>query len=387
MRNKRGPAIFLTLSFLAIIAGSALVQVVRDIGRGERPEVLSVFSRLPSVESLRAYEQELEDQSIVVRTLRPWTQYFQFLLMKNAGEKALIGRQDWLFYKPGTTYFSERIRPRNLTNRQLSPLEAIVRFRDQLTNRNIHLLVVPAPNKVSVYPEKLTRRGESAQYAVSPETRQLLGGLRAADVEVIDLFRLFAKEKRAGHRGETDQLYLAQDTHWSPVGLLVAARAVGQRLLGKGWARTGSEFYNRRPYQINRIGDVVQMLQVPQLEHHIVPEEISGFQIVRQGDGSLYQDDPNSEILVLGDSFLRVYERDEPGAAGFISHLANELQQPLTSIVNDGGASTLVRQQLYRHPELLASKKVVIWQFVERDIRYGTEGWQDVPLPTEPNRH
>ncbi len=71
---------------------------------------------------------------------------------------------------------------------------------------------------------------------------------------------------------------------------------------------------------------------------------------------------------------------DLPGAAGLIAQLAYELKMPLTSIVNDGGASTLVRQQLARQPELLKNKKLVIWQFVERDIRFGTEGWQDIQL-------
>jgi len=82
-----------------------------------------------------------------------------------------------------------------------------------------------------------------------------------------------------------------------------------------------------------------------------------------------------------GDSFLRIYEQDEPTAAGFIAHLARELKQPLASIINDGGASTLVRQELYRRRNLLKNKRLVIWEFVERDIRYGTEGWQVIPLP------
>jgi hypothetical protein len=86
-------------------------------------------------------------------------------------------------------------------------------------------------------------------------------------------------------------------------------------------------------------------------------------------------------VLVLGDSFLRIYQQDEPGGAGFIAHLARELKQPLTSVVNDGGASTLVRQELHRRPALLQNKRVVVWEFVERDIRLGTEGWQQVPLP------
>ena len=50
--------------------------------------------------------------------------------------------------------------------------------------------------------------------------------------------------------------------------------------------------------------------------------------------------------------------------------------------MNDGGASTLVRQDLSRRPRLLANKKLIIWEFVERDILDATEGWQIVRLPT-----
>ena len=102
-------------------------------------------------------------------------------------------------------------------------------------------------------------------------------------------------------------------------------------------------------------------------------------------------EDPDAEILVLGDSFLRIYEQDEPQSAGLLAHLAYELRQPVASIVNDGGASTLVRQELFRRRRLLTKKKLVIWEFVERDIRFGAEGWQSVPLPagverSAPNR-
>ena len=110
------------------------------------------------------------------------------------------------------------------------------------------------------------------------------------------------------------------------------------------------------------------------------PRASACLQVVQSDTGTPYRDAPEARVLILGDSFLRIYERDEPGAAGFIAHLARELGQPLTSIVNDGGASTLVRQELARRPELLANKRLVIWEFAERDIRYGTEGWQILPL-------
>jgi hypothetical protein len=83
---------------------------------------------------------------------------------------------------------------------------------------------------------------------------------------------------------------------------------------------------------------------------------------------------------VLGDSFSRIYQTDEPRSAGWISHLAKELGQPLASIVNDGGASTLVRKTLERKSSVLRGKKLVIWEIVERDFRYGADGWKNVKL-------
>ena len=55
----------------------------------------------------------------------------------------------------------------------------------------------------------------------------------------------------------------------------------------------------------------------------------------------------------------------------------------MDAIVSDGGASTDVRRKLSTNPEILEGKKVVVWEFVERDIALGSQGWEDVPLPTK----
>jgi hypothetical protein len=261
------------------------------------------------------------------------------------------------------------------------PVTAICDYQSQLAKRGIHLVVVIAPNKSSVYPEKLSRRAERLADAVSPTTRSMLERLRAAGVEVVDLFELFQRSKPASPAEPTDSLYLAQDSHWSPAGLELAARVVAQRLLELGWIQRGDTTYDRRTVSLRRRGDIVTMLDSPPLESRWDPEPVVCTQIVQADSGEAYRDDPAAEVLVLGDSFLRILQQDEPGGAGFLAHLAHELAQPVASVVNDGGASTLVRQELYRRPALLASKRVVIWEFVERDIRFGAEGWPVVPLP------
>ena len=85
-----------------------------------------------------------------------------------------------------------------------------------------------------------------------------------------------------------------------------------------------------------------------------------------------------SEILILGDSFSRIYQTDSPVNAGWIAHFAKNVNRPVASIVSDGGASTLVREKLARKAGVLKGKKLLIWEFVERDLRFGAEGWKDV---------
>ena len=370
----------LVLGFLAVILAPALIQTAVELRRGDSLQVLSVFRQKPAAKNLRAYEREMEDASWTAKELRPVMQHAQFALLDEAGDKAIRGRGGWMFYRPGFRYMTERPAPAS-AGASNSPLSAITAFRDGLAKRNIRLLVMIAPNKESIYPEMLTRRAAGLGVLVCPQTRRLMEDLQSAGVDVVNLFEVFRAAKEASRARSTPPLYLVQDSHWSPAGVEVAAQAVARRILDAGWVQQGTVSYDCRPAPVPRLGDVIRMLQIPRLEKSLAPEEVSSRQVVRQDTRLAYEDSPDSEILVMGDSFLRIYQQDEPKSAGFMSHLARALKQPVTSIINDGGASTLVRQELHRRGRLLANKKLVLWEFVERDIRFGAEGWQDAPLP------
>jgi hypothetical protein len=125
------------------------------------------------------------------------------------------------------------------------------------------------------------------------------------------------------------------------------------------------------------------MTRIPGRHAWFGHEGVSVYQVVDRHSGELYKDTDDASILMLGDSFARVFQTDEPGSAGIIANLAYELQAPLASLVNDGGASTLVREQLARQPGLLEGKKLVIWEFIERDVRFGMRGWKTVAIEIE----
>ncbi|MDM8007839.1 MAG: hypothetical protein QUV05_16995, partial [Phycisphaerae bacterium] len=303
-------------------------------------------------------------------------------------EQALVGRQGWWFYRPDAQFVTERCpdQPMSKTGPRAA-VSAIVAFRDQLAQRGIHLLVVPVPGKPSVYPDMITSRAGPCDPRCHEHTRRLLDELAAADVETVDLLDVFAKARAGAGPSDPGTLYLMRDTHWTNVGARLAAEAVGRRIRDLNLVPAGPVGYDVRWVSVGRPGDVLQMPKCPSIERLFEPQDVRCQQVLIRGDDYLpYRDDSASPILVLGDSFLRICERDEPGSAGFIAHLAKELAQPLASIVNDGGASTLVRQALADKPGLLVGKKLVVWEFMERDIRFGLEGWQDVSLaPLSPS--
>jgi hypothetical protein len=381
MKRFRDPQWFLILIFLGIIGSVPLIQMVVEVRQEEGVRVFEVFHQKPSAANLRAYERSLEGANWAARASRPWIQFAQFEWLKDGGAKAAIGGGGWYFYKPGLNYLLARPELPKVASTTHDPLPAIVDFRNQLAARGIRLVVIPAPNKESVYPDRLTPRAEASRGVQASRTQDLLDRLRAANVEVVDLFKGFSQARQASGSASQASLYLAQDTHWSPAGVALAAKLAAGQLLELGWVRPGWVDYSGRPAPVERLGDVLRMLQVPAIERRVKPETVACVQVVRRDNGELYQEVADAEILVLGDSFMRIYQRDEPGGAGFIAHLAKELKQPVMSLVCEGGGSTLARQELNGRPAFLKNKKVVLWEFVERDIGLGLEGWKVVPLP------
>lgn len=359
---------------------------------------------------LRAWEAEMEEVSVAANTLRPPMQFFRYMVLQDVGDKAVKGRNGWLFYKPGVDYLtypyirSPRSMPDTTTNiidpspviMRERPVQAIVDFRNQLQAYGIDLLVVIVPGKPSIYPDLVNPQIKPVWAGTYSHSVRTIKELRKLGVDVVNLFEPFKEERLRDHE-EGDSLYLKQDTHWKPRGARLAAKLVAERVKEYPWYNEDPPYY--REYAIDtvtveRVGDVGVMTALPDFQVHNLNLMFEReptlcyqvYQVRRDEEGNeisrrLYRDDyRNSQILLLGDSFSRIYQTDEPRSAGWISHLAYELSQPLATIVSDGGASTLVRETLSRKARVLKGKKLVVWEFVERDLRFGAKGWKHVEL-------
>lgn len=375
----------LTAAFLGVIFAVPVAQALIDklVEKEDKPVFLTLFDKAPTEKHLRAFEQQLEDSSYFEQRLRPLFQLGRYELSRDLGEKALRGAAaDWYFYHPGVKYLVEPYFRDLRTPPDTDPLIAIRDFARQLSARGIALLVVPVPGKASVYPEKLVSAAR-LDPAVAGNTLRFAEELRRAGLNVLDLHRAFWRH-RAAAPGE--QLYMGTDTHWTGHGVKLAAAAIAEWIRshpGLVSREVNARRYVRKRVQLWREGDIPRMTRIPHRERLFPKERVVAFRVLEAQSGERYEDpeEPGeTQILLLGDSFARVFQTDAPEAAGLIANLAYELQRPLSSIVNDGGASTLVRQELARDLELLQGKRLVIWAFVERDIRFGNQGWQVIEL-------
>ncbi|OGR10135.1 MAG: hypothetical protein A2341_06000 [Deltaproteobacteria bacterium RIFOXYB12_FULL_58_9] len=394
MRDPRH--IVLAAGFLLFIYGVPIAQGLLDIDNDMRPQALDLFDLTEAdqdaniliqfrqkidsamdAKRLREFEDALEDNSLFEEKGRQAFQFFSLLATGDLGHKALRGKDDWYFFSEGVDYLAEPYFRSSHSVATEDPIPAVADFAKQLADRGIDLLFVPVPGKASIYPDYLTGWAEPGA-EIYANTTELRRELEAQGVRVFDLHEVLSKARK-----ELDTpLYMKTDTHWTGAGVRVVAAALAKRIRAGGWCPPTPEQprYRRDPVRVNRRGDVIEMTKIPGRESVFADEVVAVLQVRQIQDGELYGDDPESSILILGDSFSRVFHTDSPKSAGLIANLAFELQVPIAAIVNDGGASTLVREQLARKPELLAGKRLVIWEFVERDVRFGRKGWEKIAL-------
>ena len=344
---------------------------------------------------LRAFESKVEDENALVLAVRPRYQLAVWKIFNDPGEKVVLGNGEgrWLFYRQDVEFLVQPS-PLDVRSAKLdNPIQAILKFREQLKAKGVELLVVVTPGKPSIYPERLTAADIDDPGAnAMGHGKAILDSLARLGLNTVDLYTplLAAKADDAS----LGPLYLNDDTHWTPRGAELAANVIAKKvseLAESGVVDIGepSMEFVASDSIADRMGDIGEMsglnkfnvFKVQRVTGHVVSQ-----QEVTERDSVAYDttrtpfkdDFRKAKILILGDSFSRIYQTDAPVNAGWIAHFAKEMGRPVASIVSDGGASTLVREKLARKAGVLKGKKLLIWEFVERDLRFGAEGWKEV---------
>ena len=380
---------------------------------------------------LRAFEKKVEDENALVLAVRPRYQLAVWNIFNDPGEKVVLGAAGdcigagcardtavasdrWLFYRQDVEFLVQPS-PLDVRSAKLdNPIKAIEKFRDQLKAKGVELLVVVTPGKPSIYTERLTG---SAQFlngsTVAGHGKAILDSLSRLGLNTVDLYTpLLAAKKDDATLGP---LYLNDDTHWTPRGAELAADVIARKvreMVDAGIVDIGEESmtYVASDSVADRMGDIGEMSGLNKFNvfktQRVVGHVVSQQEVTERAQTPNSSDAPadsladstavqdvvaydttrtpfkddfrKAKIMILGDSFSRIYQTDLPVNAGWIAHFAKNMNRPVASIVSDGGASTLVREKLARKAGVLKGKKLLIWEFVERDLRFGAEGWKEV---------
>ena len=297
-----------------------------------------------------------------------------------AGSKAIAGSDGFLFFRQSIAYVLGGDLAKQHGDR--NPVPAIVGFKRLLAKHGVDFLFVPVPIKEEIFPDKTGAAPGDASLApfagkvVNPFARKFLLDLADQGVETVDLLPAFLAERQSSP-GSGDFLYQAQDTHWTTRGLELAAKLVAKRLKRFPWYEgiaAHRRAFKTKDEPFTRHGDLHSRL--PEAERaKFAPETLVGHQVVN-ADGTLYDDDPDSPIVVLGDSFTGVYELMDCEHAGVSAHLAKEIGYPVDLVMSYGGGPNVREKLIGRGVDKLKTKKLVIWMMTARDLYDHAEGWQ-----------
>ncbi|MEE8408302.1 MAG: hypothetical protein V3T05_01730, partial [Myxococcota bacterium] len=292
---------------------------------------------------------------------------------RNASLKALTGRDGFLFYRASLDQMvggDLRAQPKGK-----DPFPVIVEFKDMLVEAGVDFLFVPVPTKAAVFPDKLERTDAGlAGTIVSPHERKLIQELSAAGVEVVDLLPLYLAER---NKPAAEELYLAQDTHWTDRGLQLAAHLIGERIKSYPWyvdlAKNPTTFGTKK-VTFTHQGDLPSRLADSEQARY-KPLKLRGTQVLTPG-GEPYVDVPESPITVLGDSFTGVYQRTFCRHAGLSAHIAKEISYPVDLVMSYGGGPNVRKKLLRRGKDALRNERLIIWVMAARDLYNYWEDWE-----------
>ncbi len=414
---SRKTAIVMSWAFLLLISILPLAQGCLEISSGETPQVFSLFRPLQQAwaparagqwslawqalqplfdrRALGRYEKALDQQSIARRFVQPRLQAFLTSWLGAGNEKGIVGRDGWLYYQPGLAYLTGPdfvddkellIRTKRMVDKEgetephPDPRPALLQFQRDLAQAGIRLVAFPTPDKAMLQPAQLARRmGEQEEVPVPNNRgyRRFVEELERAGVDVFD---------PAPVQVRRDQIrFLQQDSHWTPDYMDEVAGQLAEHLKNRHGLAPSPEAANYRlcPRQVSHVGDLVDMLKLPEGQRFFQPQTVTIQQVVDASTGQPWEASSEADLLLLGDSYTNIYSSNSLGwgtDAGFAEHLSYRLHRPLDVLAMNGSGATGIRRELARpeNKDRLVGKRVVIYQFAIRDL--AVENWVPIRL-------
>jgi hypothetical protein len=386
---SRPVAMSVVALFLLLVYGVPIGQALLEKARGDDSPLPSLFKHLPTKESLRQFEKDIESTSYAKDYFQPRIQLLLTRYGRVGNKLAVIGQDPrWLFYTPGLTYVSgpsfldaDVVREREKEALDADapihadPRPAIFSFHEMLAARGIKLILFPMPDKTMLQPMQLHGREHGdrpVRVPRNPGLDVLISEARARGIGVFDPTPLEVSK-------DDPPRFLVQDTHYTPEWMERIARDLAAEI-----QRTVSLPSPAEPARLHavaqraaRVGDLVDMLKLPEDQTWFSPMGVTVHQ-VQDAAGDPWEPDEDGDVLLLGDSFTNVFSKDAMGwgeSAGLAPQLALALGRGVDVIAQNDSGAFATRRALARSlggdGDRLKGKRVVVWEFASRELSVG----------------
>lgn len=380
-------------ALLGVLVGAPLLQLATPAGTALFADFAGAVAGIDAaagplaanaelLAAMNRFEGALDEETWLVEDLLPPVQLLLTRVLGAGNTRVVPGLADWLFYRPGVDEVTAPgfLSPSMLRARRRGgqgweepphpdPRPALRELRAALAPRGIRLLVLVAPSKSSVHPERLSARPVQAPVQ-NPSLPRLVAELGREGTAVLDPAPLLVEAARRHGRPQ----YLRSDSHWTPEGMELATRAAAAWIEAHVELPGPRRAYVRRSRPVEGGGDLRRMLELPAGAGLYPPQRVV-LEPVAGPDGAPWQPDPEAEVLVLGDSFTNVFSRSDLGwgtGAGLAEQLSFLLQRPVDRIAVNAGGAYASRQALARElaagRDRLRGKRVVLYELAAREL-------------------
>lgn len=300
----------------------------------------------------------------------------------NTSSTTIIGEAGWLFLpaellhiSKGKFYGAEAAMTSVCTelDRQ-DPMPAIIDFNNQLKALGIKLYFMPVPPKAIINAD-MVDKSVTINQSLYVNYKNMYKELIKAGVEVIDLIDEFSQSKTKGMT-----TYCKQDSHWNPQGIDLASSILASKINASQWYKDYPVIKKIKKSVTKEI-EIKGDLWVGAANVNLAKEKIT---LNTYNNSSSI--DPNSPILIIGDSHTLIFHSGGDMLAengGLPENLAAKLGINVDLIGVKGSGSSSVRIDLHRKAKeegWLANKKVIIWCFAAKDFSESQNGWRIIPV-------
>jgi hypothetical protein len=218
-------------------------------------------------------------------------------------------------------------------------------------SRGVHLVLLIVPGKTTIYPERLSPAYPvAAGPAWNTDYASWKQRLTGAGVDFVDLSEAFWAARNNG----AEPLFLAEDSHWTPRGVALAAAEVSGHVRslvdGPPLARVTG-----RAMPVPEPTDLLMLLGLRQDAVLFPPRSITVTAVTVEGDGDPTGDD--APVLLIGDSLSGYYDEQQAGLAW---QLMLRMRVGVQRMIGFGDEEIGVIETAIANPAVLAHKKVVV---------------------------